>query len=151
MASLPTLRPPLSINAEDAFKNFRPGPGRIVGYLPPGGNYVRMDSHLYPDYLVPPNYDSLLGKLIVWAETREQAITRMIRALNECVISGVPTTIDFHKNIMAHEAFKRGVVDTGFIVQYADDLNVPPPTVANIVAEAAKRAKARAKAKAGRA
>ena len=60
------------INAEDAFKNFRPSPGRIKEYLPPGGPYVRMDSHLYPSYLVPSHYDSLLGKLIVWAEDRNQ-------------------------------------------------------------------------------
>ena len=77
------------INAEDPFKNFRPGPGRVIGYLAPGGPHVRMDSHLYPDYLVPPNYDSLLGKLIVWADTRDNAISRMKRALSETVISGV--------------------------------------------------------------
>ena len=81
------------LNAEDPFKNFRPGPGRVVAYLPPGGPHVRMDSHLYPDYTVPPNYDSLLGKLIVWGEDREAAIMRMKRALSETVISGVPTTI----------------------------------------------------------
>jgi len=60
------------INAEDPFQNFRPGPGRVTTYLAPGGPHVRMDSHLYPDYLVPPNYDSLLGKLIVWGEDREK-------------------------------------------------------------------------------
>ena len=81
------------LNAEDPFQNFRPGPGRVVAYLPPGGPHVRMDSHLYPDYTVPPNYDSLLGKLIVWGEDRDAAITRMKRALSETVISGVPTTI----------------------------------------------------------
>jgi biotin carboxylase len=60
------------INAEEPFQNFRPGPGRVTTYLAPGGPHVRMDSHLYPDYLVPPNYDSLLGKLIVWGEDRNQ-------------------------------------------------------------------------------
>lgn len=64
------------INAEDPFQNFRPGPGRVTMYLAPGGPHVRMDSHLYPDYLVPPNYDSLLGKLIVWGEDREQVRAR---------------------------------------------------------------------------
>lgn len=80
------------INAEDPFANFRPGPGRVSTYLAPGGPHVRMDSHLYTDYLVPPNYDSLLGKLIVWGEDRNQAIVRMLRALDETVILGVPTT-----------------------------------------------------------
>lgn len=84
----------------------RPGPGRVTQYLAPGGPYVRMDSHLYPGYLVPPNYDSLLGKLIVWGEDREAAIARMLRALDETVIVGVPTTGPFHKLILQHEAFK---------------------------------------------
>ncbi|MCO5577678.1 hypothetical protein L7F22_031509 [Adiantum nelumboides] len=77
------------INAEDAFQGFRPGPGRITGYLPPGGPFVRMDSHIYSDYVVPPSYDSLLGKLIVWAPTRERAISRMLRALNDTIITGL--------------------------------------------------------------
>ena len=101
------------INAEDPFKNFRPGPGRINAYLPPGGLNVRMDSHIYPDYVVPPNYDSLLGKLIVWGTDRTESINRMKRALGEMVISGVPTTIDYHINILNNEEFKKGVVDTG--------------------------------------
>jgi hypothetical protein len=84
----------------------RPGPGRVSTYLAPGGPYVRMDSHLYPGYLVPPNYDSLLGKLIVWGEDRNAAIARMLRALDETVIVGVPTTGPFHKLILQHEAFK---------------------------------------------
>ncbi|KAG2426150.1 hypothetical protein HXX76_013131 [Chlamydomonas incerta] len=115
------------INAEDPFQNFRPGPGRVTTYLAPGGPHVRMDSHLYPDYLVPPNYDSLLGKLIVWGADRQQAITRMSRALDELVITGVPTTAPFHKLILATEAFKAGDVDTGFIIKHADELKEPPP------------------------
>ncbi|KAF6167335.1 hypothetical protein GIB67_043196, partial [Kingdonia uniflora] len=75
------------INAEDPFKGFRPGPGRITSYIPSGGPFVRMDSHIYPDYVVPPSYDSLLGKLIVWAPTRAKAIERMKRALNDTVIT----------------------------------------------------------------
>ena len=127
------------INAEDAFQGFRPGPGRIQAYLPPGGAHVRMDSHCYTDYVVPPNYDSLLGKLIVWGEDRERCITRAKRALGEMVIQGVPTTIDYHKNILNHEAFVRGDVDTGFIPKYGDELNVPPPVKKTIVGKKAKK------------
>lgn len=87
-----------------------------------------MDSHLYPDYVVPPNYDSLLGKLIVWAETRDMAITRMSRALDEMVISGVPTTAPFHRLIMDIDAWKRGEVDTSFIIKHADELQEPAPS-----------------------
>ncbi|WIA31568.1 hypothetical protein OEZ86_002456 [Tetradesmus obliquus] len=126
------------INAEEPFQNFRPGPGRVTTYLAPGGPHVRMDSHLYPDYLVPPNYDSLLGKLIVWGEDREKlivwgedrekAITRMLRALDETVITGVPTTGPFHKLILNNEAFRAGDVDTGFIPKHIDSLSTPPPT-----------------------
>ncbi|CAI5513872.1 unnamed protein product [Closterium sp. Naga37s-1] len=114
------------INAEDPFQNFRPGPGRITAYLPPGGPFVRMDSHIYNDYLVPPSYDSLLGKLIVWAPTRERAIERMKRALHDTIISGVPTTIDFHKLILDVPEFKEGKVDTSFIVKHEEELSVPP-------------------------
>ncbi|CAN0921834.1 Biotin carboxylase 1, chloroplastic [Linum grandiflorum] len=110
------------INAEDAFKGFRPGPGRITAYLPSGGPFVRMDSHIYPDYVVPPSYDSLLGKLIVWAPTREKAIERMKRALNDTIITGVPTTIDYHKLILDIEDFKTGNVDTAFIPKHEDEL-----------------------------
>ncbi|KAF8070883.1 biotin carboxylase 1 [Scenedesmus sp. PABB004] len=132
------------INAEDPFQNFRPGPGRVSQYLAPGGPHVRMDSHLYPDYLVPPNYDSLLGKLIVWGEDRDQAITRMLRALDETVITGVPTTGPFHKLILNNEAFRAGDVDTGFIPKHIDNLNVPPPTsrVKQFLSDRAKAKKA---------
>ena len=136
------------INAEDPFKNFRPGPGRVIGYLPPGGPHVRMDSHLYPDYLVPPNYDSLLGKLIVWGEDRTQAITRMKRALRETVISGVPTTTAYHLLILDVPDFVAGNVDTGFIPKHADELKAKPEDpkkTPNIVEVAAKRAAKRAK------
>lgn len=114
------------INAEDPFANFRPGPGRISTYLPPGGPNVRMDSHLYPGYLVPPNYDSLLGKLIVWGADRNQAINRMQRALDEMVIGGVVTTIGYHKLLLGTEAFIKGDVDTGFIIKHAAELTNPP-------------------------
>lgn len=136
------------INAEDPFKNFRPGPGRVIGYLPPGGPHVRMDSHLYPDYVVPPNYDSLLGKLIVWGEDRTAAIARMKRALTETVIAGVPTTILYHLLILDNADFVAGDVDTGFIPKHADELAEPPalPNKSNMVIEHAKRASKRSKA-----
>ncbi|MEM1367283.1 MAG: acetyl-CoA carboxylase biotin carboxylase subunit [Cyanobacteria bacterium P01_H01_bin.15] len=106
------------INAEDPTHNFRPHPGRISAYLPPGGPGVRVDSHVYPDYEIPPYYDSLLGKLIVWGPDRDSAIRRMKRALRECAITGVPTTIGFHQQILEHPAFLAGAVDTNFVAQY---------------------------------
>jgi acetyl-CoA carboxylase biotin carboxylase subunit len=105
------------INAEDPEHNFRPQPGRISAYLPPGGPGVRMDSHVYTDYEIPPYYDSLIGKLIVWGENRDAAIKRMKRALRECAITGVPTTIGFHQKIMETPAFLEGEVYTNFVEQ----------------------------------
>ena len=106
------------INAEDPKQQFRPCAGTISAYLPPGGPGVRMDSHIYTDYTIPPYYDSLLGKLIVWGPNRAAAIRRMQRALGECAITGVPTTIPFHQQILRHEAFLRGEVYTDFITQH---------------------------------
>ena len=83
------------INAEDPSHNFRPSPGKITGWLPPGGPGVRVDSHVYTGYDIPPFYDSLIGKLIVWGRDRESALKRMERALNECAVTGITTTIDF--------------------------------------------------------
>lgn len=103
------------INAEDPDQNFRPHPGRISAYLPPGGPGVRMDSHVYTDYEIPPYYDSLIGKLIVWAADRPSAILRMKRALRECAITGLPTTIGFHQRILDTPAFNQGEVYTNFI------------------------------------
>ncbi|KAJ4963349.1 hypothetical protein NE237_023288 [Protea cynaroides] len=117
------------INAEDAFKGFRPGPGKVTAYLPSGGPFVRMDSHLYPDYVVPPSYDSLLGKLIVWAPTRERAIERMKRALDDTIITGVPTTIEYHKLILDVEDFRNGNVDTAFIPKHEKELAAPQKMV----------------------
>lgn len=105
------------INAEDPDRNFRPQPGRISGYLPPGGPGVRMDSHVYTDYEIPPYYDSLIGKLIVWAPNRDAAICRMKRALRECAITGVATTLSFHQKILETPAFLKGDVYTNFIEQ----------------------------------
>lgn len=126
------------INAEDAFQGFRPGPGRITGYLPPGGPFVRMDSHIYSDYVVPPSYDSLLGKLIVWAPTRERAISRMKRALEDTIITGIPTTIDYHKIILDVEDFKLGNVDTAFIPKHEKELVKPSVPAVSSVKEVAK-------------
>ncbi|AFZ45395.1 biotin carboxylase [Halothece sp. PCC 7418] len=106
------------INAEDPDHDFRPQPGRISGYLPPGGPGVRMDSHVYTDYEIPPYYDSLIGKLIVWGPTRDAAIKRMKRALRECAITGVTTTISFHQKILETPAFLEGDVYTNFVQQH---------------------------------
>ncbi len=106
------------VNAEDPDHNFRPNPGRISGYLVPGGPGVRFDSHVYTDYEIPPYYDSLIGKLIVWGADRDSAIRRMRRALQECAITGVPTTIGFHQKILETSAFLEGNVYTNFIEQY---------------------------------
>jgi acetyl-CoA carboxylase biotin carboxylase subunit len=112
------------INAEDADKNFRPQTGKIEKYLPPGGPGVRVDSHLYTGYEVPPHYDSLLSKLIVWAETRDEAIARMQRALDEYIIEGVTTTIPFHQRLLKHEGVRRGDTYTRFIQEEAATLGI---------------------------
>lgn len=103
------------INAEDPDRQFRPAPGRISGYLPPGGPGVRVDSHVYTDYQIPPYYDSLIGKLIVWGPDRMTSINRMKRALRECAITGLPTTIAFHQKIMETPQFLEGNVYTNFV------------------------------------
>jgi acetyl-CoA carboxylase biotin carboxylase subunit len=102
------------INAEDPFK-FTPCPGKITAYHPPGGLGVRVDSFVYDQYSVVPHYDSLIGKLIVHADTREEAIKRMARALDEYIVEGIKTTIFFHKRIMAHKDFIEGNIDTSFL------------------------------------
>ena len=102
------------INAEDPLK-FTPSPGKITSYHTPGGLGVRVDSFVYDQYTVLPHYDSLIAKLIVHAETREDAIKRMARALDEYIIEGIKTTIPFHKRIMASKAFIEGDIDTRFI------------------------------------
>lgn len=103
------------INAEDPDHDFRPNPGKIIAYLPPGGPGVRMDSFVYPDYVIPPYYDSLIGKLIVWGKDRDTAIKRMKRALRECAITGIPTTINFHRKILENPEFLAGNVYTNFV------------------------------------
>jgi len=110
------------INAEDSLKNFMPCPGEIRLYLPPGGPGVRVDSHLYAGYKVPPNYDSLLAKLIVWGKTRNEVIDRAKRALDEFVIDGVQTVIPFHLKILENQAFQKGEVFTNFIETHQAEL-----------------------------
>ena len=108
------------INAEDPEKNFMPCPGTIDGYIPPGGPGVRVDSHVYSGYKIPPHYDSLIAKLIVWGEDRAEAIERMKRALNEYAITGVKTTIPFHLAVLESEAFNEGSeIYTDFITRHA--------------------------------
>ncbi len=105
------------INAEDPRQNFRPAPGKITGWLPPGGPGVRIDSHVYTGYEIPPFYDSLIGKVIVWGVDREHALKRLRRALSECAITGIPTTIDFHLALLDRPEFQRGDVHTKFVEQ----------------------------------
>jgi len=103
------------INAEDPSHNFRPSPGKITGWLPPGGPGVRVDSHVYTGYEIPPFYDSLIGKLIVWGKDRNSAIKRMNRALNECAVTGIPTTINFHLTLLEKSKFKDGKIHTKYV------------------------------------
>ena len=103
------------INAEDPRKGFRPSPGKITNLHLPGGHGVRVDTHVYSGYVIPPNYDSMIAKLIVSAQSREEVITRMKRALSEFVIEGVQTTIPFHLNLMDNEQFKSGKFTTAFL------------------------------------
>lgn len=103
------------INAEDPANGFRPSPGRITTLHIPGGHGVRIDSHVYSGYTIPPNYDSMIGKLIVSAQSREEVIVRMKRALNEFVIEGVKTTIPFHIKLMDDPGFKSGKFTTKYL------------------------------------
>ncbi len=112
------------ITAEDADADFRPQTGTIEQYLPPGGPGVRVDSHLFTGYEVPPHYDSLLAKLIVWADTREAAIARMQRALDEFIIEGITTTIPFHQRLLKHPGFISGDTYTRFIQEEAAALGI---------------------------
>jgi acetyl-CoA carboxylase biotin carboxylase subunit len=105
------------INAEDPFDDFRPSPGRIEMYYQPGGRGVRMETHAYAGYMIPPTYDSLIAKLIVTGKDRREAIDRMNRALNEYLITGVKTTMSFQQAIMQDPNFRRGVYSTNFVEQ----------------------------------
>lgn len=106
------------INAEDPTKDFRPSPGKITNLHLPGGHGVRVDSHVYTGYTIPPNYDSMIAKLIISAQTREEALVRMKRALEEFVIEGVKTTIPFHIKLMDDPKFKSGQFTTAFMESF---------------------------------
>jgi len=103
------------INAEDPEDGFRPQPGQVESFHMPGGAGIRVDTHLYTEYIVPPYYDSMLAKLIAFGKDREQAIARMYRALSECVIEGVKTTIPFHRWVMSRKDFREGQYDTSYV------------------------------------
>ena len=109
------------INAENPKKHFMPCPGRITNVHIPGGNGVRVDTHIYNDYKVPANYDSMLMKLIVYDKDRASAIAKMRSALGEVIIEGIETNIDFQYEILENEAFQKGDTDTGFIEKYFPD------------------------------
>ncbi|MBN2669832.1 MAG: acetyl-CoA carboxylase biotin carboxylase subunit [Bacteroidales bacterium] len=103
------------INAEDPYKNFMPSPGKITELHKPGGHGIRVDTHVYAGYSIPPNYDSMIAKLIAVAQTREEAIAKMRRALKEFVIEGIKTTVPFHKQMMKEKAFVDGDYTTKFM------------------------------------
>jgi len=105
------------ITAEDPVK-FIPSPGKITKYVAPGGRNVRMDSHLYQGYSVPPTYDSMIGKLIVWGENREKAIAKMKNSLSELQIEGIKTVTDFHLKMMDNIDFKENNFDTNYLSHY---------------------------------
>ena len=106
------------INAENPEKNFRPCPGRVTDIHLPGGNGIRVDTHIYTDYMVPPNYDSMLMKLIVYGKDRKEAIAKMRSALGELVVEGIDTNVDFEYDIINSPAFESGDISTDFIPKY---------------------------------
>lgn len=106
------------INAEDPFKDWRPSPGRITDYHEPGGHGIRIDTHVYAGYTIPPFYDSMVAKLITVAQTREEAIKKMDRALGEYIVEGIKTTIPFHQKLMRNEKFLKGEFTTKFLEEW---------------------------------
>ena len=112
------------INAEDPFNDFRPSPGKITTLHTPGGHGVRLDTHVYGGYIIPPHYDSMIAKLITTAQTREEAINKMKRALDEFVIEGIKTTIPFHRQLMDHPDYVAGKYTTKFMEDFK--MSLPP-------------------------
>ena len=106
------------INAEDPERNFQPSPGLVTSFVAPGGPGVRMDSHCFSGYTIPPNYDSMIGKLLVHRPSRDEAIRSMIRALDEFLVEGPRTTIRFLRDVLEHSDFRGGTHDTGFVERY---------------------------------
>ena len=111
----------VSMPNKNPYNNFRPSPGRINTLHVPGGHGVRVDSHIYAGYVIPPNYDSMIAKLITVAQSREEAINTMERALSEFVVEGVKTTIPFHAQLMKNEAFRKGNYTTKFMETFKMD------------------------------
>ncbi|NQX92339.1 MAG: acetyl-CoA carboxylase biotin carboxylase subunit, partial [Flavobacteriales bacterium] len=103
------------INAENPARNFAPSPGKITDYHAPGGHGIRVDTHAYAGYMIPPYYDSMISKLITVAQTREEAILKMRRALDEYIIEGIHTTIPFHQKLMKNPKFQEGDFTTKFL------------------------------------
>jgi acetyl-CoA carboxylase biotin carboxylase subunit len=114
------------INAEDPYNNFAPSPGKINLFYAPGGRGVRVDTHVYSGYEVPPNYDSMIAKLIVTGATREIAIARMLRSLREFVIGGIKTTIPFQVSILENSAFRNGTYNIGWVETFLATHPSPP-------------------------
>jgi len=106
------------INAEDPYNDFRPSPGKITVLHAPGGHGVRLDTHVYAGYTIPPNYDSMIAKLITTAQTREEAINKMKRALDEFYIEGIKTTIPFHRQLMDEPDYVAGNYTTKFMESF---------------------------------
>lgn len=106
------------INAEDPYNDFRPSPGKVTSFHAPGGHGVRLDTHVYSGYMIPPNYDSMIAKLIVTAQTREEAINKMKRALDEFIVEGVKTTVPFHRQLMDHPDYIAGNYTTKFMENF---------------------------------
>mgnify|MGYP006287439323 CR=1 FL=1 len=106
------------INAEDPYNDFRPSPGKITSFHAPGGHGIRLDTHVYADYIIPPYYDSMIAKLITTAQTRDEAIDKMRRALDEFVIEGIKTTIPFHRQLMDHPDYLAGNYTTKFMEDF---------------------------------
>ncbi len=106
------------INAEDAFNDFRPSPGMITSFHAPGGHGVRLDTHCYSGYAIPPFYDSMIAKLIITARTREEALDKLKRALDEFIVEGIKTTIPFHQQLLDNKDFRKGVYTTKFMEDF---------------------------------
>ncbi|MDF2378088.1 MAG: acetyl-CoA carboxylase biotin carboxylase subunit [Verrucomicrobiales bacterium] len=123
------------INAEDPYNNFAPSPGKIKLFYAPGGRGVRVDTHVYSGYEVPPNYDSMIAKLIVTGATRDIAIARMIRSLNEFVIRGIKTTIPFQASILKHNAFRSGDYNIAWVEKFLASQPSPPDGLPDIMLE----------------
>lgn len=106
------------INAEDAFNDFRPSPGMITSFHAPGWHGVRLDTHCYSGYAIPPYYDSMIAKLIITARTREEALDKLERALDEFIVEGIKTTIPFHQQLLDNKDFRKGVYTTKFMEDF---------------------------------